>query len=430
MRTLFFKIKNEIKNKSKFRQNFLLVARYQIISQLINLCMAPILSRLFTSEAFGVAALFSSLLAFISAFSTWKCEWLVPNTSSRTQASALMLGGVLSLFITLFCLSVLILIEPAWLFSWNGLELLYPYLNLMILAVLGTGLYQIMNAWYIRENELKPIAQTYLAQNLSNTALSIFTGLLGVIHSGLIISAVISSWVGVVSLFRKAVRLKKALLRLTWLRIWVTWKKYLKETSLSSLTALLNLTSLTVIPILLAHYFSAAEVGWYALMQRLALAPVRMVTQSMSQSFWSESAKLIKKNGKELKRLYLKSSFVLFLASIPVCILSLSGPLYIGHLFGKSEWQQAGFVLMALTPFLLGQIIVSPLSHLTVHGKQHWQFIWDVFRTIFIVLSIVFCHTMDYDFFTTILLMSLIVFVMYLVLFSLNLICVNNRAKL
>ena len=66
------------------------------------------------------------------------------------------------------------------------------------------------------------------------------------------------------------------------------------------MTVVLN-SSQMLVPILLIQYFSSTEVGWYSLMQRVAVAPLGIVTTSLGQSFWAEAARLAKEDRNRLR---------------------------------------------------------------------------------------------------------------------------------
>lgn len=411
---------------SAFRQNFLKLAQAQIFAQLIALVAAPFLTRLFSPEAFGVAAIFASVVGFFSAFSTWRVEWSIPNTSSKVQAAALFYWGSLVLLGVTFCFTGISLLQPDWIFVWNGMSSIQPYLFLLPFAILGIGLRQLIHAWHIKSNDLRVIAQTNLFQSVSNTGFSFLTGYSGFSLSGLLLSSVLSAWVGLGILFRGAKDFSKSLARLTPLRKRITFYKYFRESTLSSCTSLINTLSLSLTPIFFAQFFSDTEIGWYAMMQRLSLAPIALVTHSLSQSFWSEAALLYKANTVALKKLYLRMSRYLFFAALPVCFVCFMGPAFVGKILGE-QWEPAGFVLQALTPFLLGQIIVSPLSHLIVHGKQHWQLAWDFVRTVLLLGILFSAYHLNLGFVSSLWMISYVMLIMYVLLFGLNLLCINDR---
>jgi O-antigen/teichoic acid export membrane protein len=411
------------KTGSRFRQNFIKVARANLIAQILPLLAMPLLTRLYSPSDFGAVALFTSSLSLLLAFSTWRFDWSVPNASTRTVASGLLfLGFIILLFFSLIFWVILWSAGLEWSF-WNGFEILGSMLLFLPLAVIGGGLLQLLQSWYIREGDLTAIGRSKINQGIGSTSINIIGGIFGLGILGLIIGVVSSMWLGIITLVKYAQGLYGSLIKLSRKRLYAIGLIYGREATLSSAASLANAASLTVVPLLLAQYYSASEVGWYALMSRLAIAPVTLFTVALGQSFWSEAAILIKKDKTALKKLYLATTKRLAIASIPIILVSLLGPFYVGMLFGQEEWGGAGYILAALFPFLAGQIIISPLTHLIIHHKQHWQLLWNICRFALISSVIISLGTEKFDIALTVFILSIINFLMYGVIFYLNLKC-------
>jgi len=58
---------------------------------------------------------------------------------------------------------------------------------------------------------------------------------------------------------------------------------------------------------------------------------------------------------------------------MPFAVVFLFGPFYVPWVFGHEEWRRAGFLLMAVTPYLAGILIFGPTTHLIVCKKAHRQ---------------------------------------------------------
>lgn len=408
---------------SRFRQNFLRVAKANVLAQLLSILFAPVLSRLYSPSDYGVLAVFTASLSVMSAFATLRLEWSIPNASSRTQAAALLVWGLVVLLPTSVCASLLLYglleVEVA---AWRGVDALAPFVALLPLAIIGTGLHQLMQGWYIRQGNLAPVSRSKIAQSISATAVSVGGGVASLGALGLIASSLASAWIGIGMLLRQAEGLRKAISRVTRKRLKSSLRQFGRESCLSASVSVVNAASLVAVPMLLAYYYSPKEVGWYALMSRLAIAPARLFTTAIGQSFWSEAAKLVKSDVGALRNLFVRTTRRLCMLALPLMVVCLCGPWYVGWVFG-AHWERAGNVLAALVPLLFGQIVVSPLSHLIVHRKQHWQLVWDLVRLMAIVGIVTVCALAGAEIVSTVLSASLVMFVMYVVLFFMNLRC-------
>jgi O-antigen/teichoic acid export membrane protein len=411
---------------SRFRSNFFKVAKANVLAQLLPLLAAPLLARLYTPEDFGALALFSAAASLLLAFSSWRFDWSVPNTSSKTLAAALLLFGSVTLFFfsgaTFF---VLLNWAEQWSF-WEGFDVLGPLLLFLPVIILGSGLHELMHCWYVRQAELSKVASVRIAQSFTGTGLNIVGGYAGLGAWGLIGSFVASAWVGMGLLVTGAQNLKRSFARLSLNRIKVGITRYWWESTTSTMVAVVNVASLSAVPLLLVQYYSAKEVGWYALMYRLAIAPIGLLTSALSQSFWAEAAQLAKTDIARLKSLFLKSTKLLILAAIPVVLLCVAGPLFVGPFLGEAQWAGAGNILMALAPMLVGMIVVQPLTHLIVHKKQIWKLYLDVIKLVAIILLIILFSKAGGELHVLIFYLSLVFLVSHGILFYLNLICLKK----
>ncbi|MGK0178877.1 MAG: O-antigen/teichoic acid export membrane protein, partial [Nitrospinales bacterium] len=394
-----------------------------MLAQLLPLLAAPLLARLYTPEDFGALALFSAAVSLLLAFSSWRFDWSVPNTSSKTLAAVLLLFGIVALlFFSVATFFVLWNWAEQWTF-WKGFDVLGPLLLFLPVIILGGGLHELMHCWYVRQAELSKVASVRITQSFTGTGLNIVGGYTGLGAWGLIGSSVISVWVGMGLLVSGAQNLKRSFARLSLNRIKVGIARYWWESTSSTMVAVVNVASLAAIPLLLVQYYSAKEVGWYALMYRLAITPIGLLTSALSQSFWAEAAQLVKTDIVKLKSLFLKSTKLLILAAIPVVLLCVSGPLFVGPVLGEAQWAGAGDILMALAPMLVGMIIVQPLTHLIVHKKQIWKFYLDAIKLVVTILLIILFSKAGGELHVLIFYLSLVFLVSYGILFYLNLIC-------
>jgi len=401
-----------------------------VLAQLLPLLAAPLLARLYTPDDFGALALFSAVASLLLAFSSWRFDWSVPNTSSETLAAALLLFGAAALLlfsgVTFF---VLWSWAEQWSF-WKGFDVLGPLLLFLPVTILGGGFHQLMHCWYVRQAELSKVASVRIAQSFTGTGLNVVGGYAGLGAWGLIGSSVISAWVGMGLLVSGAQSLKRSFARLSLNRIKVGITRYWWESTTSTMVAVVNVASLAVVPLLLVQYYSAKEVGWYALMYRLAITPIGLLTSALSQSFWAEAAQLVKTDIVRLKNLFLKSTKLLMLAAIPAVLLCVSGPLFVGPVLGEDQWAGAGDILMALAPMLVGMIVVQPLTHLIVHKKQIWKLYLDVIKLVATVLLIILFSRAGGELHVLIFYLSLVFLVSHGILFYLNLICLKKQLRL
>lgn len=410
---------------SRFRRNFLQVARANVLVQALALALAPLLTRLYTPADFGTAVLFTSLLNLLAAIGTARVEWSIPNAASPRQAAALLWLGLVPLAVT----SVIGFFALAH--FRGGVEFgaasgeLARFAFFVPIALAGTGIQQLLQGWYTRANDLTAVSRAQVGQSIAGNCLSLGGGVIGAGAPGLVGSAALSAWVGVGTLWRHAPDLARDLSRQSRAELALAFRQFGGEALVSSAVSVASVASLAVVPFFLAGAYSPAEVGWYALMSRLALAPVQLFTNALGRSFWSEAAGLVRTDLPALRRLYLTTAVRLAAAAVPVGLVCAAGPLFVAPVFG-AQWRDAGFILLALSPGVVAQLVVQPITHLIVHRKQHWKLYLDAAKLAAIVAGLIWLAGRRADLHLVAWWLSAVHVAGYAVLFWLNLRCLSN----
>ena len=404
-------------------KNFVKVVQANIFARALPFLVMPILTRTYAPEDFATVSLFMSLVLLASSFSTLKFEWSLPSVESGDIALHLIgLGFIALLLSSISFLAIILLLAVTHSFSiWNGFVTIGGLIYLMPLAVMGLGIKSLLETWHIRDNDLTAVSHSKIVESMVDVSVSLTGGWLNLTSVGLVLAKIFAMWTSAFVLLLKTKKLLYNLTNISSDKIREVFWKYSKEASWSSLTSVVNTLSFILPLLIFTELYSTKEVGWYALMNTLALAPIAVFSAALGQSFWSEAAKMSRgKQYEELKALYLKSTYNLILFSIPVMVVLAFSPLYIDILLG-SQWKEASFIMVALIPFVAGKLIFAPTNHLIVLSKQHLQAGCDITRISLTVLAILVSYQYDLSFFITVMMTSLASLVGYIVLFLLHL---------
>lgn len=378
---------------SRFRSNLVRLVRANTVALIVPIASTPILTRLFSPDDYGLLAGFVSVLALVTAFSTWRFDWTLPNARSRGMATAILIAGggtlgIVSIAVagTTTALMVAGMVEFWWL--------------LLPLAAIGSGLQALLAAWFVRDGDLAPVGRSTIARSLSNSALGLAAGGFGAGPIGLVGATTASSWMGVGTMVRcSGDRLAAPLRRTTWRRIRLAIRRHSRNASWSTLVSVVNAASLNLPVLMFVALFTPAEAGWYSLMLRLVFAPANVFGNALGQSFWSMAAEHSRSGRLDLlARAYRRTTWRLALASTPVLLICLAGPLIIGPLLGEREWGGAGWVLLAMAPMFFGAIVFSPTNHLVVLERQHLQLIADGGRLGLSAIAVWISYRLDLGF--------------------------------
>ncbi len=347
-----------LKPESASSRNVLKLAGGTAGSQVISVAAAPILTRLYGPESFGVLATFASILALLNVVSSLRYELAIAVPEDDDEAVALVwLCFVLVAISTgLTALGVLLLGDQ--LVIWLNEPALKPLLWLLPVGVSLSGVYQPLSYWAIRRKQFGLLAQTKFRQSIFGVATNLAAAPLGTI--GLLLGQIVSQSAGFIAILHQSAGL---LLRpcVTRAMLNKTLKCYSHFGIYDSPAGLINTIGNQVPNLIFASAFGAAQLGQLALAQRLLLLPVGLIANSVGQVFLSQVAERYRAG--TLQQLVRQASLKLLLyglvaASVVLLFLVPLMPL----LFGQ-EWEPTKRIIPLLIPLFLGQLVVSPLSN-------------------------------------------------------------------
>jgi len=128
--------------------------------------------------------------------------------------------------------------------------------------------------------------------------------------------------------------------------------------------------------------------GLYAFSYRLIILPLNLIAQSIRDVYFQRLSERFNEGTltrKLIRQNYLK---VLRLALVPFIATFFLAPLIFGPLFGE-KWQQAGFYIQIMTPWLFMVFLNMPLSTIpSILNKQHLLLFYNAMLLIFRFLAI------------------------------------------
>jgi|GEM_PF-796327 len=383
---------------SALRRNFVRVAGANVIAQLLLLAAMPLLARLYSPEAFGLAAFFQVALQGLASIASLAYERTVPNSRSPRAAAARMLAGaaVLALFAVL--LAIVIATQPRLLALWRGAVALDALLWWLPLAITVHGLGLLVTAWHVRRNDMSQVSAARVMQSVAYVFVAFVGVAMALPEAGLIL-ATCAAWAGsLLMLLRNAGDMFAALRATCRQRVWRVFRLSAGESSSVAGVQFVNAVSLIAPVLFLAQRYSPAEVGLFALMMQLVGTPLTTITNALAVSFWSHSVEFVRQRRfAALRASFLKTTLVLAAPALAVVAFCLLAPPLIPFALGE-KWRAAGPVLMAVAPMLAGRVLFSPTNHLIVLRRQRLQLFADGTRLVLMALTMVAAEAYDAPF--------------------------------
>lgn len=370
--------------RGKFARHVSILAGGAALGQLITILAAPLLTRLYTPEDFGVLAVYTSILSLITVVASLRYELAIPiPADDRTAASLLVLSFVITLGLSCI-MGLLILLFSDEIHTWNTTSSLAPYAWLIPLGTMAVGTYKVLNYWTIRKRAFELIARTRLTQGIGNTSIQIAMGMAQQGPIGLLIGQLVGQAAGISTLGRLLWRRDKdAADAVTLSSVSSAAISYSRFPIYSTISGLLNTAGLQAPALILAATYGPQVAGWYALGQRVLGIPFNLIGASVAQVYLGEISTLANSNRSELHRLFMRTALrLLMIGAVPIATITIGGPWLFEKIFGAG-WGQAGLYLQLLAIALMARFVVSPLTDtLNILERQNLQLIWDAFRLV------------------------------------------------
>ncbi|MDD3944776.1 MAG: oligosaccharide flippase family protein [Bacteroidales bacterium] len=381
------KYREKLKN-SLFFQNIAVVAGGNVTAKLIGIIAAPIITRLYTPEDYGIFSVFLSVVGVVGSLATLRYAVTIPIAKEEKLAdNILKLCFLITLSLSIVWFIAIALFGNFFTFQFSA-EQLQPYLWLMPVVFLGKGIYEALNNWAVRTRKFRLITRTKVSQGVSSAGVKIGLGALGVTPLGLFLGHIAQEAAGITSLFSKLVQLKPEFLKtFSWSGIKYAAKRYKKFPLVQSWSQLLLVLGAQLPVLLIGAFYGVEVVGVFGLVQNMINMPMDLIGQSVAQVYYAEISKYGKNNPKNIYKLSVSIIKKLFwVGLIPVGILLAFGPYLFKLVFGP-EWLDAGVYARILSILILFRFISSPIMNcLNVLEKQGIQLWLNILRVILVFI--------------------------------------------
>lgn len=365
--------RSALARRGGFGSDLLVQSSGTILSQIIPILIAPLLTRLFTPVDFGLYGTVVSISTLLAILITLRVDHgvMVAETDEQAKATAifaliLALAGSFAFAIgATAILAALGLLDRSHLIIWG---LFTPLAAFSSAAVRTTTLYS------NRLKDFKAVSRARIFQAISTALLSVTLGYFAPQSHGLILSLVLGNLFYGAQLTR-AIWPPIAISRDTALDIMRANSKFIR---FSLPGALVNTLSSRLPFLIFPALYGLEQTGLLTLAYRVIATPARFAGTAIGEVFYSHAARqyqqtgtcwpLVRKVALLLSALGLVGFGLLFILAEPLFTIA----------FG-AEWVPAATFTQILTPMLLIGFVVSPVSTvLYVAAKQREDLFWQL----------------------------------------------------
>lgn len=356
-------IDQEKERKHSFPVDVLRLTSGTVLAQVVSVFAAPVIARLFAPEAFGVAAIFTSLTGIIGIVICLRYDRsiIVP----QSDEDAVNLVGVSFVFTVLVATAStsIVFLGGSSFFDKIHAQALTPYLRLVPFYLFASGILAALASWGTRKKHFTAVALSGLLSSICYIGVAICAGMVGHVGSGTLIVGICSgmavSVFALVPAFWRDLRpsLVHAVSRQNMLRVLHRYQRFPK---FSTAAALLNSASWELPTFFLSGFFSTAVVGEYALGQRLIRIPMSFIGLNISRVFSQRAAQ--SKHEGTLPLLVSKTfQSLVNLGLFPFLLAALTGREVFTLIFG-ARWTEAGVYTEILSAWAFFWFISAPLA--------------------------------------------------------------------
>ncbi len=329
-----------------------------IVAQAIGLIIYPILTRIYSPEDFGLLNLFLSIGSILTLLALAEYYYAIVLAKNNSQANGMVqvCSLLLVIMVGLVTLTIPFSKSIAGLFNTPSLA---DYWWLMPIFVGLTGLWNILNYWYIRCSEFKRVSGYQISQSVLSAGCKMGFGYAGFLQGGLIVSMVIAPLVSIfVSI---SISWKKCLHNLhlvPWPVCKAVASEYKNFPAFDLPRGLVNLVGGYLPVLVLTPLFGSANIGLWSMAILLGFAPISMITKSLYQTFYQHINSQIQQRQK-IGSFFLK--FTGWTTSVVApCFVGLYFILpWLTRLLLGAEWETSGYYLRWMLPWIFCSLLTA-----------------------------------------------------------------------
>lgn len=376
-----------------FFRNVLTLTSGSVVAQVSAMVATPFVARLYSPSDYGVLGVYSSILSVTYVAAMLRYEFAVPI--AKTDSSAV---NLLALCFTLATVAATLGGTALWQFgSVFGVPAVLSRLAWVLpLGIMATCVYAALTNWSVRRHDYGLIARTKVTQTLGMITAQIAMGLTKFGALGLILGYIVGQGGGIGSYFRRLISRDARLLRSVSPRnVIQSASEYRRYPQYSVLAALLEAATSSVPYLFLSATYGPVVTGCYTLTERFVVAPVNMLSMSISQVLIGELAEYGRNRPEAIREVFsTRLRYSALLGSLIFLGTFFVLPPAMPFLFGQ-RWAPVSSCLRLMAPAYAMAFIVGPYGcTVEVLQRQDLHLVRAIARFAFVGSAIIAARAM------------------------------------
>ena len=380
------------KRQSRFGLDVLTLASGTAFAQIISIFASPIVTRLYGPEAYGLLAIFTSLVSILGVFACLRYEFAIvlPKTDEEA-ANVFGLCISILLVISLLLVPVLMVSQESLIQLLNAPQI-GPFLLLVPLMIFLSGSFYTLNYWNTRSRQFQRLAITQMTRSCSVTGTQLGMGFLGYASGGVLIGAtILGQFVATcalgIQILREDLRYLQHHISLSGMR--GVLRQYSNFPKYDLWSALLSNLSSSLPVFILSAYFTSVILGYYSLCVMVLTLPLALIGEAIGEVFFQRAAEAKNISHEKLREtVEFTLKPLIFLSLFPTLVVVLIGPDLFGVVFGI-QWQEAGNYARYLSLWIFVTFLAAPINYLfNIFQKQKFNLMLNVLQIILRVAAL------------------------------------------
>ncbi|MDZ7795659.1 MAG: oligosaccharide flippase family protein [Candidatus Marinimicrobia bacterium] len=335
--------------KGEFSKNVLTLMTGTTIAQAIPVAISPILTRLYTPEDFGVAALYMAIATIIGSVATARYELAIMLPEKDDDAlNIAALGLYIATILSVFLLILVITFNQAICNLLNNDEISF-WLYFLPFSVFFIGLFNVLQYYNNRKKQYRDIAKANVYKAVTSAIVRLSVVFLKPGPTGLISGQITSQIAANTKLLLNTIKNKNLKSIISKDNIKLLAKRYVDFPKYATPAVLANTSSYQLTNILISSFYSVATLGYYSIVQRILGMPTTLIGNAIGQVFYQQASDEKIKTGKSLKT-YKSTVKKLIFIGLPIfgTLIFFIEDIFV-FVFGE-EWRIAGKYAQILLP--------------------------------------------------------------------------------
>lgn len=359
-------------DRRQFFGQFLALFTGTAAAQVFNLASYPLLARLYTPTQFGLFGAFVAAAAIPGAIACGRFELGITTAPAAGRKAMLWLCIMVALGVS--SLATLGIAAYWW---WIATPLLGLLVPLLFLTILLTGVANAVTMYLMRHEAFRFASTGVVVRTAVTVGVQLGAALIWPSAAGLIAGFALGL-IAQTAMGLYLTRRDHGIGRPRAGQMRAMFRRFRKQVSVDIPSTLLAALSLHLLPFFLQFLYGIKSVGFYSVGQRIAVLPLQLFNDSLSQVFFQRAARAQEERGEFWRefRFTLLASGAISLAMLAGLVL-LAKPVV--RIYLGPGWDMAGTILVILAPMLaLRSVTMSLATTVFVLKRPGWLFAHNV----------------------------------------------------